>query len=107
MTVMTHRLIRLILFLFVFAFIPSSALGQGFPWKDFEQRTMQELLKINEQEEAENIKRFPDQTQFVFRATRLPSVVSLTYTGEFRVLGADRKKFIELWATSYYRNPGY
>ena len=64
-------------------------------------------MKINEQEEAENIKRFADQTQFVFRGTRLPSVVSLKYTGESRVLSADRKKFIELWATSYYRNPGY
>ena len=93
--------------MFVLPFMSTRALDQGFPWKDFERRTMPELLKINEHEEAENIKRFPGQTQFVFRGTRLPSVVSLTYTGESRVLSADRKKFIELWATSYYRNPGY
>lgn len=104
---MNHRLIRPALFLFLLALLPSSALGQGFPWNDFERRTMQELLKINEQEETENFRRFPDQMQFVFRGTRLPSVVSLTFTGESRVLSADRKKFIESWATSYYRNPGY
>ena len=93
--------------LFVLPFMPSSACGQGFPWHDFERRTMQELLKINEQEEAENQKRFPDEKQFVFRGTRLPSVVSLTYSGESRVLSPERKRFIELWATSYYRNAGY
>ncbi|MEO8433312.1 MAG: hypothetical protein ABI596_00325 [Pyrinomonadaceae bacterium] len=104
---MSHRVIRLGIFLFVLAFIPSTAQGQGFPWKDFERRTMPELLKINDLEEAENLKRFPDQNQFVFRGTRLPSVVSLTYTGESRALSSERNKFIELWATSYYRNPGY
>lgn len=93
--------------LFVIAANFSVGLAQGFPWNDFERRTMQELVKTNEQEEAENLKRFPDELQFVFRGTRLPSVVSLTYTGESRALSTDRKRFIEMWARSYYRNPGY
>jgi hypothetical protein len=93
--------------LVIIVFRPPSASAQGFPWHDFEPRTLQELVKTNEREEAENIKRFPDETQFVFRDDRLPSVARLTYTGESRSLSADRKRFIEKWAISYFRNPGY
>lgn len=95
------------LILFLIVFRPSPASAQGFPWKDFERRTLQELVKTNEREEAENIARFPDQTQFVFRDSTLPSAVQLTYTGESRPLSVERKKFIETWARSYYRNTGY
>jgi hypothetical protein len=104
---MRNRITWFGLTLFVIAANFSVSFAQGFPWDDFERRTMPELMKTNEQEEPENLKRFPDQSQFVFRGTRLPSVVSLTYTGESRALSTERKKFIELWATSYYRNPGY
>jgi hypothetical protein len=95
------------LVLFLVVFKPSLVSAQGFPWNDFERRTLQELVKTNEREEDENIKRFPDQNQFVFRDTILPSVANLTYTSESRPLSAERKKFIETWARSYYRNTGY
>ena len=104
---MKYRIIRLSLILFVIAGSFLVAEAQGFPYGDFERRTLQDLVKINEQEDSEDLKRFPDQSQFVFRGKTLPSVVRLTYIGESRPLGAERKKFIELWATSYYRNPGY
>ena len=102
-----NRLYWLGLILVVLVFKPSAVSAQGFPWNDFERRTLQELIKTNEREEAENISRFPDQTQFVFRDTTLPSAVQLTYTGESRPLSVERKKFIETWARSYYRNTGY
>lgn len=104
---MKYRIIRLSLILFVMAGSFSVAVAQGFPYGDFERRTLQELVKINEQEDSEDLKRFPDQSQFVFRGKTLPSVVRLSYTGESHLLSAERKKFIELWASSYYRNPGY
>jgi hypothetical protein len=93
--------------LFVIAVMPSMASAQGFPWDDFERRTLQEMVKINEREEGENIKRSPDQTQFVFRDAKLPSAVRATYTGESRPMSAERKKFVETWARSYFRNTGY
>jgi len=102
-----NRLYWLGLVLLLVVIKPSSASAQGFPWNDFERRALQELIKTNEREEAENISRFPDQTQFVFRDTTLPSAVQLTYTGESRPLSVERKKFIETWARSYYRNTGY
>lgn len=104
---MRRRFIWFGLILFLFVLRPSIASAQGFPWKDFERRTLPELIKTNEREEQENIRRFPDQNQFVFRGTTLPSAVQLTYTSESRPLSAERKKFIETWARSYYRNTGY
>ncbi|HEY3027613.1 MAG TPA: hypothetical protein VGJ55_15790 [Pyrinomonadaceae bacterium] len=104
---MKYRIIRLTLVLIVITGSFSVAVAQGFPYGDFERRTLQELVKINQQEDSEDLKRFPDQNQFVFRGKTLPSVVRLTYTGESRPLGSERKKFIELWASSYYRNRGY
>lgn len=101
---------KFIWFSFILVFIvfnPLAVSAQGFPWNDFERRTLLELIKTNEREEAENISRFPDQTQFVFRDTTLPSEVLLTYTGESRPLSVERKKFIETWARSYYRNTSY
>ena len=104
---MRHRSIWFGLILLVIAGAPSSVFAQGFPWNDFEPRTLQELVKTNEREEGDNVKRFPDQNQFVFRGTTLPSVVRVTYTGDSRPLNSERKKFIETWARDYYRNPGY
>lgn len=104
---MKYRIIRLTLVLFVITGSFSVAVAQGFPYGDFERRTLQELVKINAQEDSEDIKRFPDKDQFVFRGKILPSVVRLTYTGESRQVSTERKKFIELWAKLYYRNLGY
>jgi hypothetical protein len=101
------RLLWLGFILFVVVSQPALVSAQGFPWDDFERRTIQELVKTNEREEGENIKQFPEQTQFVFRATTLPSAVQVSYTGESRPLSVERKKFIETWARSYYRNTGY
>lgn len=77
------------------------ASAQGFPWKDFERRTMRELVKINDTEDAEDLKRYPDKGQMVMRGKILPSVVRLTYGSESRPLSAAHKKFIELWANVY------
>jgi hypothetical protein len=101
---------KLIWFSFVLAgivFSPLAVSAQGFPWNDFERRTLPELVKINEREESENIQRTPDETQFVFRDSRLPSVVTVNYSGESRPLSAERKKFIQKYALSYFRNSGY
>jgi hypothetical protein len=104
---MRHRSIWLGLILLIIGGNYSSAFAQGFPWNDFEPRALRELVKTNEQEEADNVKRFPDQNQFVFRGTTLPSVVRLTYTGESRPLNSEQKKFIETWGRDYYRNRGF
>jgi hypothetical protein len=95
------------LIMMVAALRPAPGAAQGFPWNDFERRTLPELVKINEREESENIQRTPDETQFVFRDSRLPSVVTVNYTGESRPLSAERKKFIQKYALSYFRNSGY
>lgn len=104
---MRHRMQWFGLILFLVACKTPVAFAQGFPWNDFEPRTLQELVKTNEREEADNARRFPEQNQFVFRGTTLPSVVRLTYTGDSRPVSAERKKFIELWARDYYRNSNY
>lgn len=104
---MRSKFIWLGFVLFVVTFSASSVVAQGFPWDDFERRTLQELRTTNERDEEGNRKRFPDQNQFVFHSTTQPSVVRVTYTTESRPMSAERKKFIEAWARSYYRNPGY
>ena len=104
---MKSRIVWFGLILFFIAGKSSVSFAQGFPWDDYERRTLQELVKTNEQVDGEDLKRFPEQNQFVFRGKTLPSVVRLTYTGELRSLSTERKKFIELWAGSYYRNPGF
>ena len=85
----------------------SQARAQDFPWADFERRTLQELVKINLAEDADDLKRHPDKGQFVFRGKIMPSVVRVTYTGESRGISVVRKKFIELWAGTYSQTPNY
>ncbi|MEP6706261.1 MAG: hypothetical protein ABJC05_02010 [Pyrinomonadaceae bacterium] len=104
---MGQRIVWFGLLLFLVACKSSVGFAQGFPWNDFERRTMQELIKTNDQEDSEDLKRFPDTNQFVFRGKILPSVVRLTYLAESRPMSTERKKFIELWAKFYYRNSGY
>jgi hypothetical protein len=81
--------------------------AQDFPWSDFERRTMQELIKINVAEDSDDLKRYPEKGQFVFRGKILPSVVRLTHTGQSRRISGARKKFIELWAGTYAQNSNY
>jgi hypothetical protein len=85
----------------------STAGAQGFPWEDFERHTLQELVKINEAENADDLKRYPDKGQFVFRGNIMPSVVRVIYTGKSKSIANERKKFIELWAGTYSQTPNY
>ena len=86
---------------------PGSEDSSAFPWNDFERRTLQELVKINVAEDADDLKRYPDKGQFVFRGKIMPSVVRVTYTGQSRAIGSERKKFIELFANAYAQDPNY
>jgi hypothetical protein len=87
---------------------PSRATAQGFPWQDFERRTFQQLIKINAEEDAEDLKRYPDKNRMIMRGKILPTVVRVTYTGESRSIGVERKEFIKLWAGSNSAfQPGY
>jgi hypothetical protein len=79
----------------------------AFPWNDFERRTLQELVKINVAEDADTLKSYPEQGQFVFRGKILSSVVRLTYTGKSRTLADERKKFVELWSGTYSQESNY
>lgn len=85
----------------------SQARAQDFPWNDFERRTLQELVKINVAEDADDLKRYPDKGQLIFRGKIMPSVVRVTYTGQSRGISSERKNFIELWAGSYTQTPDY
>jgi hypothetical protein len=85
----------------------SRAAAQGFPWNDFERRTMVQLIKINTDEDSEDLKRHPDKGQMVMRGKILSSVVRMTYTGESQPLNAVRSKFIEMWAGVYSSIPNY
>ena len=82
--------------------------AQDFPWKDFERRTLKEIATLNETEDVEDRKRLPDQNRLIARGKILPSVVRATYTGKSRPIDEKRRKFIELWAGSYFsQSPGY
>jgi hypothetical protein len=80
---------------------PFHASAQSFAWNDFECRTLSQLIKINNDEDADDLKRFPDKGQMVMRGKILPSVVRVTYTSESRPISAEHQKFIELWADVY------
>jgi hypothetical protein len=97
----------LILATLFFALTSSSTASQGFPWNDFERRTMVQLLKMNTDEDSGDLKRYSDKAQMVMRGKILPSVVRMTYTGESRPLGEVRSKFIEMWAGAYSNVPDY
>jgi len=97
-------------FALIFSFLLltfSPARAQDFPWNDFERRTLQGLVKINAAEDADDLKRYPDKGQFVFRGKIMPSVVRLTYTGQLRWISGERRKFIELWAGAYSQTQDY
>jgi len=97
-------------FALIFSFLLltfSPARAQDFPWNDFERRTLQGLVKINVAEDADDLKRYPDKGQLVFRGKIMPSVVRLTYTGQLRRISGERKKFIELWAGAYSQTQDY
>lgn len=82
--------------------------GGGFPWNDFERRTLSQLVKTNNDEDAEDAKRLPvDQNRMVMRGNILSSVVRVTFTGQCRPVSAERKKFLELWAGTYSSTPDY
>src|SRR2546427_2637014 len=82
--------------------------AQGFPWNEFERRTLKELVTINEKEDVEDQKRLPNENRMIVRGKILSSVIRLSYTGKSRTLSPERKKFIELWAGSYFsQTPGY
>ena len=82
--------------------------AQGFPWKDFERRTLKEIIAINESEDVDDQKRLPNQNRMIMRGKILSSVVRVNYMGESRSISEERKKFIELWAGSYFsQTPGY
>lgn len=98
---------RITLILGLLLLMSSQALAQGFPWNDFERRTLQGLVKINVAEDADDLKRYPDKGQLVFRGKIMPSVVRVTYTGQSRGISSVRKKFIELWAGTYSTTPSY
>jgi len=49
------------------------ARAQDFPWAEFERPTMQELIKINVAEDSDDLKRYPEKGQFVFRGKIMPS----------------------------------
>jgi hypothetical protein len=81
--------------------------AQDFPWKDFERRTLQRLVKINLEESADDFKRYPNRAQFIFRGKILPSIIRVTYSGKSRVISAERKRFVELWAGVYSTTPNF
>jgi hypothetical protein len=81
--------------------------GGGFPWNDFERRTLGQLIKIDNDEDADELKRFPDQNRMVMRGKILSSVVRVIYTGQCKPVSAERKKFLELWAGTYSSTPDY
>lgn len=102
----SHNLLAFALVLLAGGFFHASA--QGFPWKEFERRSLKEIVAINESEDVEDRKRVPSQNRMIMRGKILSSVVRVTYVGESRPIGAERKKFIELWAGSYFSGtPGY
>lgn|SRR5437870_1579245 len=82
--------------------------GQGFPWKEFERRTLKDIVALNESEDVEDRKRLPNQNRMIMRGKILSSVVRVSYMGESRPISEERKKFIELWAGSYFsQTPDY
>lgn len=85
----------------------SAANAQGFPWNDFQRRTMDELVKINEKESVDDFKRLDPQNQLVMRANFLPSKVLLTYTGESREPAEVRRSFIRMWGEAIAKQKNY
>lgn len=87
--------------------VVGSVCAQGFPWGDFKRRTMKELIKINNDDSAEDFKRVTHPNGLIVRGNVLPSVVRVTFTGEERSMGKTRKKFIELWGTALSHKKEY
>jgi len=104
---MRLRLLLLTLAVGISLLCQARAKAQGFPWNDFERRTMAQLIKMNVEDDAEDLKRFPQSGQMVMRGKILPSIIRLIYTGESRKISEVRSKFIETWGKFYSQDKDY
>jgi hypothetical protein len=102
---MSYRLFALAIV--IFAFVCSAIPQNSFPWGDFKRRTLEQLVKRNLDEDAEDLVKYPDRNQLLFRGEILPSVVQVTYSGQSRPINTERRKFIELWGSSHGQGPSY
>ena len=90
-----------------------AANAQGFPYDDFQPRTLKEIITQNAQsgrdteERAKKSSSPPSKNFIIVDADPLPSVVRVIYTGKIRPITDDRKKYLKLWIDSFKKDPKF
>jgi hypothetical protein len=69
-------------------------------WDKFESRTMREIIVLSSDSRISSL----EENTIVF-TKRLPSQVTLTYTGESRKISSETKGFIEGWVNTFAHHP--
>src|SRR5215813_11012386 len=83
--------IQVISALFAIFFFGLSTYSQGFPWGDFKERKISEVIAITKKAVR------PDDTMFL-ATNLLETRAEVTFTGESRPILKIRKFFLEWWA---------
>jgi hypothetical protein len=84
-----------------------TAYAQGFPYDDFQPRTLKEIVKENmdvARDSGEPKSSTPTKHRIVIDADPLPSVIRVTYTGKTRPITDDHKKYLNLWIESFKKD---
>lgn len=69
-------------------------------WKQFQPRTMKEIVVLSSDSRISSL----EENTVVF-TKRLPSQVTLTYTGESRKVSSETAEFIEGWVKTFAHHP--
>lgn len=91
------NMIRMRLFFFLAFFLLTttvSLFAQGFPWQDFQPRTLAEIIKIDEKEINDSVR----QNRLIFHGDMLLSVISVKYTSKIRTMSQTKKDTVKMWA---------
>ena len=82
------------LLLLIFAFsINPAVYAQGFPYQEYKTRTLSELIEMD----ADVTQRDYKQKQLMLHGQPFYSAVRMKYTGQSKLLSAEKKNLFKLW----------
>jgi hypothetical protein len=96
---MRKSLLLLVLICVSLLFI-STSFAQDFPWNDFKQRTLKEIVSLD----AREINDSERENRVIFHADKLLSVIRVKYTGKSRPVAEIKREYLKKWAQTFTRN---
>lgn len=96
----TSRTLLFLILLLAVCNTTSFAQG-GFPWGDFQRRTLKDIVSLDAKEISESER----ENKVILHADMLLSVVRVKYTGKSRAISDAKRKFLKAWAQNFSQSP--